>query len=280
MFKIAIIGLGLMGGSLAYALHGFRECKRIGYDIDESTTQQALERGAIDHIATSLEGAVHETDLSIFCSGPDSIIHNMHVCLPFFKDGSIVTEVCGVKHEIMEFITVNLPENIHYAGLHPMAGKEVGGFANADPSIFKGAGFILIKPNGCPNNVELLLKELSFYVGAGRVVTNTLEEHDALIAYTSDLMHIAATAICADYPANMTMAHTAGAFRDCTRVARIDADLWTPLLTKNAGNIIPCLEIYIDNLTQFKQALINDDKPFIHEFLRAASENKEKMLEL
>jgi len=279
-FKTAIIGLGLMGGSLAYALRGFRNGKIVGFDINAKVMEAAKEKEAVDSCAAAPEEAVAGADLVIFCSAPGSVMENMGRAIPFCKDGAVLTDVCGVKKEILAFVSANLPPRLNYAGLHPMAGKEVSGFENAEAGLFRGAGFIIVVPESYKEETVGLLRALSLYAGAGRVVVNREEEHDALIAYTSDLMHISASALCADYPENITMAHTAGAFRDCTRVARIDALLWTELFTKNAKNIIACLDIYTNNLLKFKEAMERDDKPFIHDFLQKANDNKNKILTL
>jgi prephenate dehydrogenase len=277
-FTIAVLGLGLIGGSLAYALHGFRpNMVIIGYDIDPETTALALAHKAVSRVAPSPEAAVQEADLTIFCSSPSSIFDNLGKCLPRCKNGSVVTEVCGVKQAISAFITEHLPPGVDYIGLHPMAGKEVGGFVNAEAALFQNTGFILIIPENCRPASVALLEELSHYVGAGRVVRNGAAEHDAIIAYTSDLMHIAATMLCADYPANMTMAHTAGAFRDCTRIAQIDAALWRELLLDNADNILPPLEQYIQNLSALREALAANDGEALQALLQRAHDHKVTM---
>lgn len=279
-FSISIIGLGLIGGSLAYALRGFNDGKIVGYDIDNTVMEKALTSGAVDEISTSVEEAVNGADLTIFCTSPNTIINNIKKSIPFLKKGSVITEICGVKQEIMAFISQALPDQVDYIGLHPMAGKEVSGFENADQAIFAKTGFIIILPETYRKSSVALIKDLSLYVGAGRVCVNSPEDHDRIIAYTSDLMHISATALCEVFPPNMTMAHTAGAFRDCTRIAHIDADLWTELFVKNADNIIPHLEVYINSLTNLKKALAENDQTFIHSFLSTANTNKKEMLTL
>jgi prephenate dehydrogenase len=279
--KISIIGLGLIGGSLAKALKGFGS-EICGCDIDKDVLRSALESKAIDRAEKKPRDAVSGADLIIFASSPETVIRNMSECLRegtgAHNDGPVVTEICGVKKEIIEFVEKNLPD-INYAGLHPMAGKEVGGFINSDAELFKDAGFIIIPSKNSNAKTLRLLTELSLYVGAGRIVTNDPETHDKVIAYTSDLPHIVATAMCRDFPPEITMAHTAGAFRGTTRVAKIDAALWRELLLRNAQNIIPFLETYINNLSKVNDALKNQDGEFIYEFLKSSSENKVKILE-
>lgn len=279
-FNVAIIGLGLIGGSLAYALRGFRSCRLTGFDIDDNVLYRARQKGALDRCAGSLEEAVTGADLAIFCSSPHSVIQNMRYCLPFFKSGAVVTEICGVKRDILTFVETTFPDHLHYIGLHPMAGKEVSGFANAEGTLFRNAGFIIVPPASYHQQALELIEELAHYVGAGRVAVNGADEHDAIIAYTSDLMHIAATSLCHDFPANMTMAHTAAAFRDCTRIANVDATLWTELLLENAANIIPHLGRYIENLTNFQAALQSRDQEFIQQFLERATDHKKQIVKL
>ena len=172
------------------------------------------------------------------------------------------------------------PARLRYIGIHPMAGKEVGGFVNASSEIFKGAGFIITPPDDPNPDALAAIREMIDYIGAGSVVVNTPEEHDSVIAYTSDLMHIASAMLCVDYPGNMTKAHTAGAFRDCTRIANLDARLWTELLAGNMSDIIPWLDRYIDGLAQIRTALNSGDKESLHSLLELAAVNKKKMLEL
>lgn len=280
---IAILGLGIIGGSLAYALQGFQNCVITGYAPTERTRVAAKKAGAIHNAADNVLDAVKDADLVIFASSPETILKNMEIVLPILRPGTMITEICGVKKEIFDFLSIHLPSEIHYIGLHPMAGKEVGGFSNADPALFQNAGFIIVTPEEPEKTSQAylsLLQQLSHYVGAGRVVINTAQEHDLLIAYSSDLMHIAATGLCVSYPENLTMAHTAGAFRDCTRIANIDADLWTELLLDNGENIIPVLDTYIQNLIAFSSALKEHDAQQLHCLLQQASENKRKILTL
>jgi prephenate dehydrogenase len=277
---VAIVGLGLIGGSLAYAARGFRQCRITGYDIDPRASQMALAAAAIDSIAPSAEAAVERADLCAFCTSPETVAANARRCRGSFKPGAIFIEICGVKREISAILRDVLPGSVDYVGVHPMAGKEVGGFANAAPDLFRNAGFILVAPGACrPESVETV-RALCLHAGAGRICVNTARDHDRIIAYTSDLMHIAAAALCSGYPDGMTMAHAAGAFRDCTRVADIDAVLWTELLSKNAGNIIPFLESYIASLAGLKRALQGGDAAFVEEFLRSARANKKEMQRL
>lgn len=276
-FTVAILGTGLMGGSLGYAIRGFRGCLRIGYDLNPSALAQALEQGAVDVSAGSCAEAVKNADLSIFCAKPSAVISEIKKAAAFFKEGSVVTEICGVKSGISERIPGLLPAGVHYAGLHPMAGKEVGGFINADEKLYQNAGFIIVPPKDSKPEAVDLLRELSEYAGARRVEVDTPQTHDRIIGYTSDLMHIAAAALCESYPRDMTSAHTAGAYRDCTRIAEIDPALWTELLLENAAHALPHLEAYIHALESYRDAMAERDRDRLYKLLDRSLQNKKEM---
>ncbi|MCL1790093.1 MAG: prephenate dehydrogenase/arogenate dehydrogenase family protein [Peptococcaceae bacterium] len=271
---IAVIGLGLIGGSVGYALRRLNHDKVIGFDIRPDIVEQALRADAIGVATASMEEAVSQADITIFCTAPGQILRDLPRAQPFFKEGSVVSDICGVKKEIVSWAESCLRSDVNYIGIHPMAGKEVGGFANADPDLFRGAGFILIVPEGfCPEAFRVV-KDLVVSLGAGRIEVNPASVHDRIIGYTSDLMHVAATALCKTFPTDMTMAHTAGAFRDCTRVAAIDAGLWTDLLMRNRENVLFFLEAYVDNLRKLGKALADGDNEGVHCFLAEAAQNK------
>ena len=281
--RTAVIGLGLMGGSMAYALSSAASgaFHVVGYDISAEVMDAAVGQGAVHDGADSLADAVKDADLCIFCTSPEVIVENMQECLHLMKPGAVLTDICGVKSDILGYLKENLPPGLDYVGLHPMAGKEVGGFSNADPAIFKGAGFIIVLPpwQYKDSTVECITR-LAYDAGAGRVVVNSADDHDRIIAYTSDLMHISATALCLSYPDDMTMAHTAGAFRDCTRVAKIDPALWTELLMENRAHTIPVLAEYMAHLDEFKAALEAGDRQRLFTLLHSADGNKKTILGL
>ncbi|MCL2352756.1 MAG: prephenate dehydrogenase/arogenate dehydrogenase family protein [Firmicutes bacterium] len=275
--EIAIIGLGLMGGSMALALKKTGGYLITGYSPGAETRRAASKAGALDHMAGSAAEAVRNADISFFCAPPNAVIDEIRACAAFFKPGSVVSEVCGVKEEVFREITASLPAGVSYVGVHPMAGKERGGFANADENLYKNAGFILMYADDCPEESVRAIERLIRDLGSERVCRNTPAEHDRIIAYTSDLMHVASAALCRQYAAGMTLAHTAGAFRDCTRVADIDAGLWTELLLMNARHVAPVLGEYIRNLTDFKAALEHGYEGAVYGFLKTAGDNKRKI---
>jgi prephenate dehydrogenase len=276
--NIAIIGLGLIGGSLALALHGFRASIIAGYDKDPETTQKALGKGAIDIACFDMASCVAQADLTVFCSSPGSILENMRLMAPHFRPGSLVSDICGLKRDIVQLYgNIGRPD-VDYVGFHPMAGKEAGGFENAEIGLFQNAGFIIVPCESSKAESVDLIRELSEHVGAGRIEISGACSHDALIAYTSDLMHVSACALVEEFPPEMNLAYAAGAYRDCTRVASIDADLWTELLMRNADSLLPHIEKLIGSLGLFRESLSSGDWESLRLLLERAAANKAEIL--
>lgn len=275
--NVSVIGLGLIGGSMAYKLKS-QGIKVKGFDTNSDTLQKAIAKGAIDYVSTSTADAIENADLIIIATYPDSIVKIVKENKNRFKNGAVITDICGVKSRIAKEISNALPPTVSYVGSHPMAGKEVEGFDNAEPGLFEGCGFIVVPTEKSDDKSTRLVCDMAKKLGAARIAVNNPEEHDSIIAYTSDLMHIAASALCLDFNQNMNLAYTAGAFRDCTRIAMINPTLWTELLTENSKHTLTELDRYIDSLKRFRTALANDDEAELLNLFTQVRENKTEML--
>lgn len=273
-FKIAVIGLGIIGGSMAYALHGFRGAKIAGFDTDDETLRNTAESGAIDEACGSASSAVNGADLIIIATYPDSIAEIVRANSAFLKKGAVITDICGVKERISKEIEKALPKSVHYVGSHPMAGKEVEGFIHAEAKIFDDCGFIITLSDASDDESVNLIYEMAEYMGAGKIAVSTPSEHDEIIAYTSDLMHIAACGLCLDFNEKMNLAYTAGAFRDCTRIALINPKLWTELFMENPKQIVNEIDRYMKSLQSFRDAIDNRDEEKLFSLLKRVRENK------
>ncbi|MDR3255311.1 MAG: prephenate dehydrogenase [Synergistaceae bacterium] len=277
-YRVCVIGLGLMGASLAGALRGFREAGIVGVDTLGAVRAKAKLSGIVDEVFADAGEGIRDADLVIFCvyahNIPDMIAANVSA----FKPGAVVSDICGVKSGLYARLAGLLPDGVDYVGVHPMAGKERDGFDNADPAIYKNSGFIICPlPSSGSESIELM-RELAGHIGAARVAVSTPDRHDAIIAYTSDLMHIASAALCVEYHPEMTSAFTAGAFRDSTRVADINAGAWTELLMDNRAHTMARLDSYIDVLRRMRGALADCDTARLYELLERAGENKREIL--
>ncbi len=277
-FKIAIIGLGLIGGSMAYRLCGFNGGKVIGYDTNATICKSAAERGAVADIAQNVGSAIDGADLVIIATYPDSVAKIVKQNSDKFKKGAVITDICGVKSRISKEICSAVPDGVFYVGSHPMAGKEVEGFDNAEPTLFDGCGFIIVPTEKSDDKSIELVSSMARHLGAARLAVNTPEEHDSIIAYTSDLMHISASALCLDFNENMNLAYTAGAFRDCTRIAMINPKLWTELFLENAEHIVTEIDRFSASLNKFRDAIANGRADRLFDILSTVRANKTDIL--
>jgi len=267
-----------MGASLAYALRGFRGARITGADVQDEVCRKAEKSGAVDQAYTDAGKAIEDADLIIFCVYARHIPALVKENLAAFKPGAVVSDICGVKSALYAELTRILPQHIDYIGVHPMAGKERDGFDNADKAIFKNSGFILCPlPSTSPEAVELM-REAAEYIGATHFSLTSCSKHDEIIAYTSNLMHMAAAGLCLDFHPDMTSAFTAGAFRDCTRIADINAGAWTELLLSNREQTRAVLDRYIANLQKMSRALAETDEKELYTLLEKAGTNKREML--
>ena len=276
-FKIAVIGLGIIGGSTAYALRGFRSGTVVGCDTNAETREMALSSGAVSETYENAGDAIENADLIVLATYPDGIVKTVAENKDRFKKGAVITDVCGVKTAISAEMAKALPDGVDYVGGHPMAGKEVDGFANASADMFEDCGFIITPIEGSRTESVELVREMAEYIGAARIAVAEPELHDSTIAYTSDLMHIAASALCLDFHENMSLAYTAGAFRDCTRIALINPQLWTELFMANAQNTVAEIDKFINSLSQLRDSIADGDEERLCGLLTRVRENKIEM---
>jgi prephenate dehydrogenase len=216
--------------------------------------------------------------LTLFCVYARHIPRLVSENAPHFKPGSVVSDICGVKSGLYAKLRGMLPDHADYVGIHPMTGKEVDGIDNADPRLYKNSGMIICPLPGTTPESVALMTEAAEYIGVTRLATAPPDEHDSVIAYTSDLMHIAAAGLCVEFHAGMTSAFTAGAFRDCTRVANINPEAWTELLMDNRPHTLARLDEYIGSLQAIRKSLADGDETLLYSLLDRAGRNKREML--
>ena len=273
MKKIAIVGLGLIGGSLALALKGFEDYTVVGVARRQATVDYALSHGVGDDATLDTEGALAQADVTFLCINPTDIVDFLARHRDHFKPGSLVTDVCGVKSAIMDAAAV-LPDSVDFIGSHPMAGTEFSGIEHALVDMFHGAHYIITpRPQSRPENTALL-ERMARYLGCRDVVTTTPEQHDAIIAYTSQMMHVIAVSVCDDPMLFTCKGYEGSSFRGCTRVAALDVPLWTQLFSLNAPALTQCLDIFIQNLSHYRDVIANRDSGQLYDMLAVSSHRK------
>lgn len=276
--KIAIIGLGLIGGSIARRLRGFHDCTIAAYNRTAETLLLAKQDGAIDEGFSDPGEAMEGADLIILCLYPQLNVDMVRDNLSHIKKGAVITDVSGVKGFMVEELSKILPDDVEFIGAHPMAGREVGGYKSSTDTLFNKASFIITPTEkNKPENVALI-RELAEYIGCKHVVTTTPEEHDAVIAYTSQLMHVVAVALCDNPMIERSTFFSAGSLRDCTRVAIINAEMWSELFVENKDALVDRISEMQDSLEKIKQAVADSDRGKLEEIMKHATEQKLKWL--
>lgn len=274
--NIVIVGLGLIGGSLAMALKGFEDFNIVGVVRRQATADYALAHGVGDEVTRDTRGALRKADVTILCIDPRDIVWFLEEYRDDFRPGSLVTDVCGIKGAVMEASAV-LPEGVDFIGGHPMAGTEFSGIENALPGLFKGAHYIITpRPDSRPEHVGLL-ERMAMYLGCKDVVNTTPAEHDAIIAYTSQMMHIIAVSVCDDESLFTCRGFEGSSFRGCTRVADLDVDLWTQLFSMNEGALSAALDRLAENLDAYRAALRSGDVESLRGKLAFSAGRKHRM---
>ncbi len=273
---IAVVGLGLIGGSLAAALKGFEDYEICGVVRRQETLDYALAHGICDWGTLDMPRALEKADVTFLCTAPGTIISQMKEYRDCFRPGSLVSDVCGIKTAIMRAAEI-LPPEVDFIGCHPMAGTEFSGIENSFPELFERCHFIMTpRENSTPEHVALIHR-MADYIGCQDVVSTTPEHHDDIIAYTSQLMHIIALSVCDDAELFRCKGFEGGSFRDCTRVAALDVPLWRELLTLNAEALTRVVIRLEENIHAYRVALEHRDVDRVTAKLEYSSGRKRRM---
>lgn len=276
--NITVVGLGLIGGSVARRLHGFHNAYITGMDINERSLILAQRDGVIDKGTTDSKDAVTNADLIILCLYPKLNVDFVKENLKYIKSGAIITDVSGIKGYVIEEINKVLPDDIDFIGGHPMAGREVGGYESSTDTLFEKASYLITPTErNKPENIALI-RELAEHIGCKHIVTTTAQEHDAIIAYTSQLMHVVAVALCDNPMIERSTFFSAGSLRDCTRVAVINEKMWSELFLENKEELANRISEMQNSLENIKAALNNNDRDKLEEIMRHATQQKVKWL--
>ena len=246
--KVAVVGMGLIGGSI------YKAALAVGHDA----------RGLHHGDKTGFEDA----EVVFVCLPPENIVPWVAENSSRFAEGTVVIDICGVKRPIMEGVSAIEKKGWIFIGGHPMAGKEVSGYANSDAGLFRGASMILTPP---PNTGEATIEKLCGLfdsLGFGQTVVTSPEAHDEMIAYTSQLCHVIATAYSRDGLKARSDGFSAGSFANMTRIATQDEKIWSELFLSDRDGLLAVLRRFISRLEEFGSALERRDKAAIESIIR------------
>lgn len=271
--KIGIIGLGLIGGSIAKAIKQNTEHTVFGADIQESVICKALLLEAIDDRLT--EDNFEDCDLMILALYPGAAIQYVRDNASRFKKGSVVLDCCGVKQSICsEVKPISEEQGFLYVGAHPMAGIEFSGFAHSQKSLFRNASMILTPQTDISIQEMERLKKLWLSLGFNHVQLSTPEEHDRMIAFTSQLAHVVSSAYVKSPAAVKHRGFSAGSFKDLTRVAKLNEDMWTELFLLNRENLVNEIDGMIERLMEYRNAIKEGKEKDLWQLLHEGTERK------
>ena len=269
--NILIVGLGLLGGCYAMAL------RRWGYKVSAITLKQedinyALENDIITYGTTDVEeDLVKNADLIIFALYPHIFLEWIEKHGYLIKEGAVITDVTGVKTAIIDKVQSALKQGVEFISAHPMAGREVGGVQNSDDAIFRDANYIVVPTDRNTEEAIELCIELGHILGFKRVSVLTPEKHDNMIAFLSQLTHcIAVSLMCSSDDPDLVK-FTGDSFRDLTRIAKINEEMWSELFTLNKQELVHQMECFEDSFKRLKQALIADDTDTMKEMMRIST---------
>lgn len=272
---VGIVGLGLIGGSFAkaYSLAGE---KVFAFDVDKSTCKLA-------QITETISGDLDQTtipdcDLILLCVYPQAAIDYMKNNAKYFSKKTVVIDCCGIKREV-----VAAGENIAkefeftFVGGHPMAGTQYSGFKYSKADLFIGAPMVIVPPKF--DDIKLLdkIKKLLAPAGFGSISVTTAQKHDQMIAFTSQLAHIVSSAYIKSPTAKLHKGFSAGSYKDMTRVAWLNPSMWTELFLDNSDYLINELDVLIDNLNDYKQAILQKDNKKLYQLLLEGKKQKEEI---
>ena len=265
------MGLGLIGGSLAEGL------TKLGFQVgaltrSRSSVDYALQKGIICEGTTEPEAEfLGRWDLVIFSLYPHVFVEWIEKYQHLLKKGAVLTDVTGVKGRLVPKVQALLREDLEFVPAHPMAGREVYGVQNADASIFRGANFIITPTERNREQAIGRIEELARMLGFRKVSRLSLEEHDEMIGFLSQLTHcIAVTLMDCKESAHM-VDYTGDSFRDLTRIARINEDMWTELFLENREELLSQMELFANKFEELRQALESGNTEKMKEMMRLST---------
>lgn len=270
--NILVSGMGLIGGSFCKALKKYTNHTVIGYDINSDIEKLAVSENSIDRI---FNGDYSGIDIIIVCMYPEITEQYFYSTVPRMGKNTLITDVCGIKGEMSERLhKLTRQYGISYIPIHPMAGKEVGGYSNSSADLYIRANMVITPFRDSDGNKVGMLSRLSENIGFKKIVVTTPQEHDSMIAYTSQLAHIVSSAYVKSPSLEKECGFSGGSFQDMTRIATMNEDMWTSLFMQNRKNLENELSILIQNLEKYRKALSENDSRTMKKLIREGSDLK------
>ena len=276
--NITIVGLGVIGGSFAMAFKeaGFEDVYAV--DLNKESIEKAKNMDIIKDGSDNAKQFLEIADLVIICIYPRIIKDFMMENRNNFKDGAIVTDVAGIKGTLIKQLDDIIPDNIDFIFGHPMAGRENKGIDHATAECYKGANYLLIDTERNDDDNVLLLQAIIYKLGFKRIIRISSGFHDQIIAFTSHLPHVMAVSLInSDVEARNTEIYMGGSYRDATRVADINEDLWTELFLGNKENLLEVIDDFMAEMGRFREDLAKGDRVSLNKRLKRATKRRRRL---
>ena len=274
--KILIVGLGLLGGSYAQSL------SRQGYYVtaitkDQSSIDYAIEHGYITKGSAFVdEVLIKEANIIVFALYPHVFLEWMKQNAGLIRPKTVITDVTGVKECIVYEIQALLPKGVEFISAHPMAGRETSGVENADENIFKNANYIVVPTENNSLDTVELCGDLGETLGFREISVLSPEKHDKMIAFLSQLTHcIAVSLMCACEEPELER-YTGDSFRDLTRIANINDEMWSELFLANRETLLAEMDNYRNSFDKLYDTIKNGDRDTMREMMRLSTARRRK----
>lgn len=276
MMKILIVGLGLLGGSYAKGLtkkgHSVHAIDPNQDSIDFALGEKMIQAGSISPDPRLISSA----EVIIFALYPSMVVDWVEKNLDFIQSGCIITDVCGVKSDLVVAMEKILPDDIYFVGAHPMAGKEVSGVRYADENMFKTANFILTPTESTDKNALSVVRSLAEELEFARISQLSPREHDKAIGFLSQLTHVIAVSLMNCQNNEEYIKYTGDSFRDLTRIAKINENLWSELFLANKDILLDEIDSFATELSQFREILATEQVDAMKERFITSTQRRKK----
>ena len=273
--KILIVGLGLLGGSYA---EGLTDAGYFVGSIDKNpeSIEYALRKKIIQEGTTIVtKEFVEQYDIVIFGLYPKVFVEWLKEYQSYLKPNCIITDVTGIKTWLINEIESFIRSDISFVAHHPMAGKEVYGVQNSNKNMFMNANFIVTQTNSSTIESINVVKEIGRILNFKNIVELTKEEHDEMIGFLSQLTHCIAVSLMSCKDSKHLVKYTGDSFRDLTRIAKINENMWSELFLLNKEELLSQMDLFLDKFNSLKTSIENDDLETMKEIMRVSTKRRE-----